>query len=253
MSEFYPPEVIELPSKGRFYEPSNPLSKGTVELYYMTARHEDIIMSTNLIKKNIMLEKLFEELLVDKTIKFTDLLIGDQNALIIAARIMAYGKNYEVDYLCDTCNQTSQVVVDLEKFETENDEDTTVYGKNELEFTLPFSKAHITFKLPTVEIEKRALEEALAMARIKKTDAERDMTTRLSYIITSVNGDSTTGAIRKFVNNMPARDAREFRNHIRNVMPNVNMRQDIECPKCGAVGNREVALGPKFFWPDIRL
>ena len=46
----YPAETIELPSKGYFYDESNPLSKGTIELKMMTAREEDILTNENFIK-----------------------------------------------------------------------------------------------------------------------------------------------------------------------------------------------------------
>ena len=45
----FPTEIIDLPSKGKVYSPNNPLSKGTVEIKYMTAREEDILASQNLI------------------------------------------------------------------------------------------------------------------------------------------------------------------------------------------------------------
>ena len=47
----FPTEVIELPSKGLVYPESNPLSKGSVEIKYMTAKEEDILASQNLIRK----------------------------------------------------------------------------------------------------------------------------------------------------------------------------------------------------------
>ena len=56
----FPTEIIELPSKGLIYSKDNPLSKGMIEIKYMTAREEDILSSQNLIKKGIVLDKLFE-------------------------------------------------------------------------------------------------------------------------------------------------------------------------------------------------
>ena len=55
----FPTEVIDLPSKGKLYPESNPLSKGTIEIKYMTAKEEDILASQNLIKKGVVLDKLF--------------------------------------------------------------------------------------------------------------------------------------------------------------------------------------------------
>ena len=69
MAKFdFPTEVIDLPSKGKLYPESNPLSKGSVEIKYMTAKEEDILASQNLIKKGVVLDKLFESVVVDKDI-----------------------------------------------------------------------------------------------------------------------------------------------------------------------------------------
>lgn len=37
----FPTAIIELPSAGKCYPQSNPLSSGTIEIKYMTAREED--------------------------------------------------------------------------------------------------------------------------------------------------------------------------------------------------------------------
>jgi hypothetical protein len=45
---------------GLCYPESNPLSKGEVTIKLMTAKEEDILTSTNLIRKGIHLDKLLE-------------------------------------------------------------------------------------------------------------------------------------------------------------------------------------------------
>ena len=98
MSEVkFPTEVVDLPSKGLLYPKESALSSGKIEIKYMTAKEEDILTSANLIKKGVVIEKLLESLIVDKSVKVNDLLIGDKNAVLIASRILAYGKEYEVE------------------------------------------------------------------------------------------------------------------------------------------------------------
>ena len=103
----FPTEVVDLPSQGLLYPKDSPLSSGTIEIKYMTAREEDILTSANLIKKGIVIDKLIEALIVDKSIKLDDMLLGDKNAILIASRILAYGKEYEVEV------DGQEVVVDL--------------------------------------------------------------------------------------------------------------------------------------------
>ena len=94
----FPTQMVTLPSKSWFYDSANPLSSGEVEVKYMTAKEEDILTSQNLIKKGVVFDKLLDALVVSK-IKLDDMLIGDKNAVLIAARVLAYGKNYEFDYI----------------------------------------------------------------------------------------------------------------------------------------------------------
>ena len=76
------------------------------------------------------------------------------------------------------------------------------------------------------------------------------MSTRLKYMITSVNGDVENKTIREFVDNyMLARDARSFREHIRNTQPDIQMKFDY----MGSNGVEEDAVVPMtagFLWPD---
>ena len=107
----YHSEVIDLPSLGKVYPKSSPISNGKIEIKYMTAKEEDILTSINLIRKGIVLDKLLEALIVDKSIKLSDMLVGDKNAILIAARILGYGKDYTLQALCDDCNERSQLRV----------------------------------------------------------------------------------------------------------------------------------------------
>ena len=105
----FPTEVVSLPSKGLLYPKESPLSSGEIEIKYMTAREEDILTSANLIKKGIVIDKLLESLIVNKQIKVDELLVGDKNAVLIASRILAYGKDYTVTFM------GKEVKVDLTK------------------------------------------------------------------------------------------------------------------------------------------
>ena len=94
----FPTEMVDLPSKGHFYVDGHPLSSGKVEVKYMTAKEEDILTSQNLIQQGTVIDVLLQSLIVDKTINVNELLIGDKNAIMVAARILGYGKEYEFEY-----------------------------------------------------------------------------------------------------------------------------------------------------------
>ena len=111
MAEFkLPTEIIDLPSKGLLYPKDSPLSEGKIEIKYMTAKEEDILSNVSYIQKGIVLDKLFESLIVSK-VNYDDLLIGDKNAIMIAARVLGYGNEYTFDY------NSKQEIVDLSQLD----------------------------------------------------------------------------------------------------------------------------------------
>ena len=145
MAEFkFPTETVDLPSKGYLYVEGHPLSSGKVEIKYMTAKEEDILTSQNLIQQGTVIDTLLQALIMDKTINVNDLLIGDKNAIMVAARILGYGKEYEFEY------EGKEQEVDLSKLNPKKiDFKKMTRGVNEFSFELPTSKRTITFKLLT--------------------------------------------------------------------------------------------------------
>ena len=93
----FPTEIIDLPSKGLLYPKDSPLSSGKIEMKYMTAKEEDILTNQNYITRGTVIDKLIQALVVDKSIKYGDILAGDKNVLLVAARILGYGENYEFE------------------------------------------------------------------------------------------------------------------------------------------------------------
>jgi endogenous inhibitor of DNA gyrase (YacG/DUF329 family) len=250
----YPAEIIELPSAGWFYPEGHPLASGKLEIYYMTAKHEDILTSTNLIQRGVVLDKLMEALIVDKSIRYDDLLLGDKNGLIIAARILGYGKDYEVSVNCPSCGTNSTHNVDLQEIGEKKVEMTTEnHGKNEFPFTLPVSKQQITFKLLSHGDEKAVTSELAMMKKALKSEVTTEVTTRIRKMITSVNGDRSSGVIREFVDAMPARDAMAFREYVKTVNPDIDLTFPFNCPTCGTEQRLEVPIDVTFFWPNAKV
>lgn len=218
MSEFkMPTEVVELPSKGLVYPESNPLSSGKVEMKYMTAKEEDILTNQSYIQKGIVVDKLLQSLIVTK-INYDDLVVGDKNAILIAARVLGYGAEYSFQY------DGKEATVDLSTLEAkELDLSLFTQGKNEFEFELPSTGNKVTFKLLTGHDEKAIDRDLTGLKKIDKNNIP-ELTTRLKYMITSVNGDTDKKTIREFVDNyFLAKDSRALREYIRQVQPDIDM------------------------------
>jgi len=241
MAEFkFPTEEVELPSKGLVYPKDNPLSSGKVEVKYMTAKEEDILTNQSYIQKGIVLDKLLESVVVSK-INLKDLIVGDKNAILIATRILGYGKEYKFTY------NGEEQTIDLTSLEDKPfDESQITEGKNEFSYTLPHSNTPITFKILTGHDEDKIERELAGLKKLNK-DSAPELTTRLKYIITSVNGEEGTKEIREFVDNyLLARDSRALREYISQVQPDVDLTYVLD-------GEEEVKvpIGLNFFWPDL--
>ena len=243
----FPTEVVELPSKGYFYPEGHPLASGKVEVKYMTAKEEDILTSQNLIEQGIVIDKLLESLVIDKKININDMLVGDKNAIMVASRVLGYGKDYEFAY------DGEEQSVDLSKLEPV-DIDFTKYtkGVNEFTFELPSSKRSLTFKLLTGEDEKNIALEIAARRKISK-EQSFELTTRLKKMILSVDGNSTKAHINNFVDNeFLSRDSFAFRQHLEDVTPDVDMSATV----VDSAGKEMVVSVPvtvRFFWPSARV
>lgn len=248
MSEYmFPTETIELPSEGKFYPEGHPLRSGKIDIKYMTAKEEDILTSTNLIQKGIVLDKLMESLIVTKGIKPMDLLVGDLTAVMIASRILAYGKDYPVQLACTSCTKKFDHTIDLTTLETITPEQEPQNG----EFTLTLSTGIVvTFRLLTRKDEQDIQNELEALKKLN-TGIDAESTTRLKYVITSINGNRDKKVVREFVENMLVRDTRMLREEIRKCTPDVNVNVDITCPMCNSEIKARVPFGANFFWPDF--
>lgn len=247
MAEYkFPTEAIDLPSEGKHYPEGSPLRSGKVDIKYMTAKEEDILTSTNLIQRGTVLDKLMESLIVTPGVKPDDLLLGDINAVMVASRILAYGKDYPIDVICGSCSAKFSYDVDLSKLEMITPTEEPVDG--EYTTVLP-TGVTVTFKLLLRSDEKKIREEIEALKKL--TQVESESTIRLRYMITSVNGNRDPKIIREFSEAMIIRDVRALRENVRKVSPDVDFELVVPCQSCDHTIKVRMPIGANFFWPDI--
>jgi hypothetical protein len=236
-----PTETIKLPSKGLIYEKENPLSSGEIEMSYMTAKHEDILTNRNYIQDGTVLDKLLKAMVVSK-VDIDDLVVGDKNAILIAARVLGYGAEYSFKYKDQT------LTVDLSQLENSLIDESLFKNKNEFHYTFPNSGTNITFKILTQKDEKLIEKEIAGLKKISANNSP-ELSTRLKYMILSVNGDYEKKTIREFVDNfLLAQDSRAFRNHIKTMQPDVLLKTTTDLGE-----EVEIPVGVSFFWPDSNL
>ena len=246
----FPTEIIDLPSKGLVYPEGNPLASGKIEMKYMTAREEDILTSQNLIKQGVVLDKLFQSLIVSP-INYNDLIVGDKNAIMIAARVLGYGKNYNTEIECTECEHKNKTTIDLSTVnEKEVDPSKYTKGQNSFSFELPISKRKVTYKVLTHSDEQNIDQELKSNKKLSNSDVNRELSTRLKYIITSVDGNTDKNFIRNFVDDeLFAQDSRALREHMKSVSPDVDLVFDFTCTSCGHQAQLAIPVDVGFFWP----
>jgi hypothetical protein len=243
----FPSEVIDLPSKGRLYPENSPLRDGKIEIKYMTAREEDILTSQNLIKKGVVIDKLLNSLILTKGVNTDDMLLGDKNAIMVAARILAYGP----EYTCELINPLTD-----EKFEhtfnladcpfKELDESIT---ENLFEVQLPASKIKIKYRLLTGK-EEGLIEKDLKASKKIGNGVSPELTTRFRYLIKEVDGDNSQSVINNFSQNILARDSMFLREEMGKHAPDIDLTQEIDIE--GETVSVDIPMTVNFFWPKTR-
>ena len=249
-----PTDFVNLPSKGIFYPPGHPLhNQETVEIRYMTAKEEDILTSRALLKEGIALDRMLQNILVDKSINLDTLLVGDKSALVVAARVTGYGPEYATNMTCPACGNTDEFVFDVGNPECNdfqagvNDFEVEITANNTFLIQLPMTKATVECRLLTAADEKHLMKQI--ERKNKRKEASGITTEQFKAFIVSVNGDDSPITTISFINAMPARDARSLRTVYRAIVPNIDLTQDYNCENCGYEAALEVPLDSTFFWP----
>ena len=249
-----PTEFVELPTIGKYYPEGHPLhGKDSVEIRYMTAKDEDILSSKTLIKKGVALDRLLQNIIIDRSIDINSLYVGDKNAILIAARITGYGEKYNATTTCPSCMSAVEFEYNLSELNAYGGEDWQDYAIRRQ------AEARFVITLPHtgVEAEVRLLtskdEDYLAQMRENKKKRklpESNLTDQLRMIVVSVNGHNDPKSLNAFVEGLPAIDSKYLRSAYEKVVPNVDMSQDFACDICGHEQEVAVPLTAGFFWPE---
>jgi|TARA_R110000822_G_scaffold37717_2_gene105399 hypothetical protein len=249
----FPTEIIDLPSKGLVYPEGHPLRKGNVEIKYMTAREEDILASQTLIKKGMVLDKLFESIVVEVGVNINDIFIGDKNAILMATRVLGYGADYTVEINDPFTLEKQSVTIDLSKVKTKDFNEALLNGENRYKFKLPKSGNEVVFKLLTHGDEAEISKEIQSLERLYKGKGEKtfDVTTRLKYMIQSVDGNEDRGFITKWIqNSFLALDTKAFRKYVKELSPDMDLTFNFISDITGEEEALDIPFGINFFYPS---
>jgi len=246
-----PTEFVDLPSKGLFYPEGHPLhNQAVIEIKHMTAKEEDILTSEALLRNELAIDRLLESVIVDKSIKVGDLLLGDKNAVLIGTRITGFGSFYDVTANCPSCSKSSEYIFDLNDLKPQDITDVegvSNEGEGVFSFDLPVSKVRIYVRLLTSRDEKKI---ASLLVKTDKNGASNPVTGLLKSIVVQANEHSDLPTLNKFIEAMPIPDVKHLRNVYEKIKPDLDLRFDFTCPLCHEEGKVGMPLTARFFWPD---
>jgi hypothetical protein len=243
-----PTEMVDLPSRGVFYPEGHALyNRESIEIRHMTAKEEDILTTSSLLRKGVALDKMLQNIIVDKKINVEDMLIGDKNALLVYSRIFGYGNEYEGTLMCPSCSDKFQHSFDLNNFENKDVEkemvryDVEPTVNNTFMITLPRSKYVVEFRFLTSKDERKFTNTKKALGSLEL----------LETIILAINDQNDRYYVKKAIKNLPIMDASIMKRVYAKIMPDIDLTQYVECPHCGEGADMGVPLDANFFWPDV--
>ena len=226
-----PSEIVELPSKGKVYPKSNPLSKGSVEMRYMTAYDEDILTNVSYIRAGTMFDKLLTSLITEP-VDIDNIISADKDALIIAARVHGYGANYNVIVTDPKTNTKLERTLNLSKLKQRNFD---LQGNDAGEFEYVADGIDIKFRF-------------LTKKQIDAISAEHINSDFLKQSIVECNGTRDVEEIEKFIMyQMTPKESRDFRMYVNNNMPGLLLEAEFE-GETGGTFKAGFQLGSDLFW-----
>jgi len=252
-----PTEFVELPSGGKYYDEGHPLhNESTIEIKHMTTKEEDILTSQALLKQGKAMDRFLQQIVLDPRINVDTLLVGDKNAVLVAARKTGYGAEYLTSMDCPSCSESVKFGfnLDLAKISTGasldelGDNVSKTNNSTFLVSSLPVTKWSVEVRLLNSLDEKKIIE--TTEGRRKRGLSEDALSAQLSSFIVSIEGVTDKGQINQAISIMPARDSRFIRDTYRKLIPNIDLSQEFACSECGHSGEVEVPFTTDFFWPD---
>lgn len=222
-----PTVIVNLPSLGKIYPQSHPLAQGTIEMRYMTAYDEDILTNASYIREGVVFDKLLEAIIVTP-VNIDDIAEVDKEALIINARILAYGTEYPVTVKDPKTGKSLDRVIDLSKlksvnFELDNDENG--------EFT--YQAEGFELKFSYYDVGKA--EDSTVSGLLKR-------------IIREVNGSRKEQDIENFIRyEFLSSESRKFRQFYKDNTPSLDFNYEFE-GEDGSTFKSTFPVDSSLFW-----
>lgn len=258
-------EFVDLPTRGLFYSQESTLFQmEIIEIKHMTAREEDILGNQDYISRGIVLDKLIDSILVDRAIKSQDLADIDKIALLVSARKTGYGLEYKQESTCNDCNKEGIFSFNMENLINNAINETRLAPENVLTdsetgtFDVELPACGYTATCRVLNNEDFKYIEDLEKQRSKHSLDFNYTIEFLRRMVISVHKSSSPGditsdpsTISQFLDFIPAKDSRALKQAHSYLSPTFRMHEEVECPHCSAMQEKEVPFSWAMFWSDF--
>lgn len=223
-------EIIDLASEGYFYPVNSTLASGKVNILPITAEHEEMLASANLIKRGV-LEKEFINIIVEGGIDYDTLLYCDKQSILLNLRIANYGPSVKLKTPCAECDTEFEHDISFGFSGRNFNFSKYERGINQLSYTFPRCKKTVYFRLGTcVEhmiYEKQGWLTFAKTITTNITDVD-DIANFYDYELSATD----SGLFRKF-----------YDGHTPGYITDVS----IVCPSCKAVRKNKMEVNVEIF------
>lgn len=231
-------EIIDLVSEGHFYPSNHHLSSGKLRIFPITARYEEMLGNTNLIKRNL-LEKQFLSNIIDGEFDYDDLLACDRDSILLNLRIANYGATAKTKIRCDECETDFESNLSFAIKSKPFDFSKCVKGKNELRYKFIKANKELVYKLPNI--------------------AEQDIYDKLGWLsflkVITLHIESVSDIEDFYDNMLPASDSSTFRTYFEKYTPGYQTVALFQCPSCKQNKKSKIDISTDIFGigPESRL
>jgi hypothetical protein len=241
-----PFDILALPSRGVFYDDCGE----NIKIPYLNASDEDLLSNPNLIRSGKFLEVLINRKLKYTNLTYSDLLVGDRNAIMIWLRGSAYGNNYDLR-LQDPSNENDTTgfdyTVDLSKLDT-------IYFNDDVDenglmtYTLPNSGDVLKFRFLTMFDIDGIIERELAISEVYGDEHVDTITYSLFLRLESINGNDDREYINKYSKYLiKLKDKKAFIEYSDSIESGIDLNINVRTPG-GESFDTFLPFGETFFW-----
>jgi len=241
-----PHDVITLPSGGIFYKSK----KKTIKVGYLTAFDENIIAEADFkksIQESIVLP-LLRNKIYEKDLRPEELIDGDVEAILLFLRNTSFGPEYTINVIDPITEVKFTPTVLLDELNIKKSKNIP-NEEGLFETTLPVSKKQVKLKILNIS-DKIEMERILKSYPSDRTAPS--ITTRLSLMIVSLDGNTDKGHISTFIQKMPIADSKYIRRFMAENEPRLDLSRETIAPS-GEKVMVDITFGVEFFRPFISI